>query len=147
MFFIAFSLSIVVQIPWPDGRAVAGAVHWSSVLPWSADGVPQPSDCSMSSSCLSRSVNSIARRRNWRATAARRCASSARRSSRPMLCASVCVMVAPVDHGWCRVPVSCAVGGSVGPALRARRTLPDVLPSHRPRRLPFAATVVTVQVG
>ena len=38
-------------------------------------------DCSISSSCLSRPVNSIARRRIWRTTAARRCSSSARRSS------------------------------------------------------------------
>ena len=55
----------------------------------------QRCDCSISSSCLSRSVNSIARRRNWRATATRRCSSSARRSSRPMLCASVWMVVAP----------------------------------------------------
>ena len=53
----------------------------------------QRSDCSISSSCLSRSVNSIARRRNWRTTAARRCSSSARRSSQPILCASVCMVV------------------------------------------------------
>jgi hypothetical protein len=51
----------------------------------------QRSDCSISSSCLSRSANSIARRRNWCATAARRCSSSARRSSRLRLCASVCM--------------------------------------------------------
>jgi hypothetical protein len=38
----------------------------------------QRSDCSISSSCLSRSVNSIARRRTWRATAARSCSSNAR---------------------------------------------------------------------
>ena len=55
----------------------------------------QRSDCSISSSCLSRSVNSIARRRNWRTTAARRCSSSARRSSRPSLCAFVGMVVAP----------------------------------------------------
>ena len=53
----------------------------------------QRSDCSISSSCLSRSVNSIARRRNSRTTTARRCSSSARRSSRP--CVSVCMVVAP----------------------------------------------------
>jgi hypothetical protein len=68
----------LTDMPWPVG-------HWSAVWPWSADGVPRPSDCSMSSSCLSRSVNSIARRRNWCATAERRCSSSARRSSRSMV--------------------------------------------------------------
>ena len=74
----------------------------------------QRSDCSISSSCLSMSVNSIARRRNWRTTAARRCSSSARRSSRPILCASVCMMVAPVDHGLVSVASQlCCLGQSV----------------------------------
>jgi hypothetical protein len=40
------------------------------------------------------SANSIARRRNWRTTAARRCSSCARRSSRPASCASVFMVVA-----------------------------------------------------
>ena len=55
----------------------------------------QRSDCSILSNCLPMSVNSIVRRRNWRTTAARRCSSSARRSSRPLLCASVCMVVTP----------------------------------------------------
>ncbi len=57
----------------------------------------QRSGCSVSSSCLSRSFSSAARRRNWRATSARRCSSSARRSSRLMsLCASVCMWSLPM---------------------------------------------------
>ena len=86
----------------------------------------QRSDCSISSSCLSMSVNSIARRRNWRATAARRCSSSARRSSRPMLCASVCMVVTPgglavklqtpAVCGWCADP------GQPAPRLTAQLT-------------------------
>jgi len=68
----------------------------------------QRSDCSISSSCLSRSVNSIARRRNSRTTTARRCSSSARRSSRPMLCASVCMVVGP-----CGLAVKLSTPGSV----------------------------------
>lgn len=59
----------------------------------------QRSDRLIWSSCLSRSVNSIARRRNWRATTARRCSSTARRSSRPMLRTSISMMVAPAGHG------------------------------------------------
>ena len=56
--------------------------------------VGQRSDCSISSSCLSRSANSIVSRRNCCATAARRRSSCARRSSRPASCASVSMVVA-----------------------------------------------------
>ena len=111
----------------PVGRRIVLAVavylpsgdHLSQLRRYRTIGVPasvqnprshssQRSDCSISSSCLSRSVNSIARRRNWRATAARRCSSSARRSSRPILCASVCMVVAPRGLAVkCRHPAVC----------------------------------------
>ena len=85
-----------IDLPWvtPSCRRAPCSVarpergrcgHWSAAWPCTADGVPRPSDCSMSSICRSRSVNSIARRRNWCATAQRRCSSCARRSSRSML--------------------------------------------------------------
>jgi hypothetical protein len=44
----------------------------------------QRSDCSISSSCLSRSANSVARRRNWCATAAREGTAPARQTGHRM---------------------------------------------------------------
>ena len=89
--------------------------HWSSLWPWSADGVSRPSDCSISSSCRSRSVNSIARRRNWCATAERRCSSCARRSSRSMVftISQSALPCTPLPRGCRR-----RVRGSSGSSLR-----------------------------
>ncbi len=96
----------------------------------------QRSDCSMSSSCLSMSVNSIARRRNWRATAARRCSSSARRSSRPMLCASVCMVVTPGGLAVKLLAASTNLSSNPPrlPRVRPSVTRPD-LPCVSPRTL------------
>ena len=67
----------------------------------------------MSSSCLSRSASSFARHRIWRATSARRCSSSARRSSRPMLlCVSVGMVVDSQSSG-CAIADTRAVCGLV----------------------------------
>jgi hypothetical protein len=98
----------------------------------------QGSDCSISSSCLSRSVNSIARRRNWRATAARRCSSSARRASRPMLCASVCMVVAPGGLAVKLQTPQCAAGALIWPARHATDSTIDKQPTPTRDRHPSA---------
>jgi hypothetical protein len=108
-----------ISVYCPDGyintSCPARCGHWSSVWPWSADGVSRPSDCSISSSCRSRSVNSIARRRNWCATAERRCSSCARRSSRSMVftISQSALPCTPLPRGCRR-----RVRGSSGSSLR-----------------------------
>jgi hypothetical protein len=96
----------------------------------------QRSDRSISSSCLSRSVNSIARRRNWRATAARRCSSSARRSSRPLLCASVCMVGAPRGMAEVADTRQCAAGALTWPARAATDSTIDKQPTPARDRTP-----------
>lgn len=97
-------------------RAMATSLSFEGHMKWADEAhdslspLSQPSDSSMASSGLSRSASSIARRRNWRATSARRCSSNARRSSRPMLCASICMVVTPAGLAVsCRHPAVCTL--------------------------------------
>ena len=113
----------------------------------------QRSACSISSSCLSRSVNSIARRRNWRATAARRCSSSARRSSRPLLSASVCMVVAPVVWRVKLQTLQYVAGGLTWPACTATDNTIDDQPTptrdrhHRQRYRPTGSVPADARVA
>ena len=85
----------------------------------------------MSSSCLSRSASSFARQRIWRATSARRCSSSARRSSRLMLlCVSV-GMVVDFPIVWlcdCRHPSSVWSGALAWPPHAPTDSTTDAQP-------------------